>query len=703
MKLVKKPSQVLLAALAALSGSLLKADNVLPFAPDFSSYAGTADPTGFIAQWTGAAVPYNGFSNGSGVPLDSGFFSFGNGGGRSFGILEGDQGAGDLADSRLFLRIKNSSGSDITRLRVRYKVQVWRDGERQNAIRLKYSTDTGTTPPGGFSDLPDLANTPAKVNAGGDVARNGNDPTYYTQVDTEFNLTSPLLDGSFGWVRWQYSTAAGSGRRDGLGIADIIIEAVPSGTPKNWKTGTGNWDTSSAFWSGALWNNTGHYNAVFGGTAGTVTLTEPVTAVDLEFNSGSYVIAGTSPNILTLTGRIDVDDSTATTVAATINAPITGTGGLLKTGPDTLELGGANTFTGTLAIDNGKVKALANGVVPSGSTVQLSDTGKLDLNGFDLTVNGLQGDALGEVIVPSGSDLTLNTSGNYSYKGNVSGAGNVVKAGTGRQRFRNTVKTYTGATDVDAGTLEITENGVPTSTSSFSIDGSSTEVLLSSDTANVTYRFGPASPATTVFITGNGQLSTDTGVSATVTNALNLGTGGGTLTARGTGVGPKLTIDGAISGSGALTRKGQAPLVLNGNSNTYTGNVLLENGLTTINASKTLGAGSITVTVQGDNSAEKASLRGPGTIGGSVVFGSNSTIDLTGASSAVAVITGNITGLTSGNVSITGAGTNVNVFRVTGSVNGVSGAQTISGFPSGTTVSVVSASPLAGFFVRITK
>lgn len=692
MKIVKNPSLVLLAAIAALaSSSVAHAQRSLtatPIVETFSTWAGTSGtlPANFTTEWAGAANPYETTSNGSGSTLDSGFYSFQNGSGKSFGILEGDQGAGDLADSRLFLNFTNNTGAAISKLRVKYKVQVWRDGARQNAIRLKYNTVNS-----GFSSLPDLANTPAKINAGGDVAYDGNSPTYYTQVDTEFSLPASLANGSSAFLRWQYSTAAGSGRRDGLGIADIEVSAVPAGIDKNWVGSDGVWDTSATDWSGAVWSNSGNYNAVFGGTAGTVTLVENITATDLKFTVGGYTIDRDGGEVLTLKGRVNVDDSTGSTVVATITAPIAGTGGLLKTGPDTLELGGANTFTGTLAVDDGKVVALASGAVPSGSTVQLADTGKFDLNGFDLTVNGLQGDALGEVIVPSGSDLTLNTTGNFSYKGNVSGAGNVIKTGTGRQRFRNQVKTYTGATDVDAGTLEITENGVPTGTSSLSLDGSATEVLLSSDTVNPTYRFGPASPASPVIITGGAQFATDTDVTATVTNAIQIGTGGGIITARGTGAGVKLTLNGALSGSGALTRKGQAEVVLNADSTSYGGNALLSNGLTTINSGKTFGNGSITVTVQGDNSSEKASLGGAGTIAGNVTYAAHSVVDLSKLSGAT-LVTGNLdlgtaTILTSG----VGSGT-YDLFSVTGTKS--YGSVTITG---GGTLSTV------GNIVRLTK
>jgi autotransporter-associated beta strand protein len=684
MKTMKKPSLVLLAALAALSGNSLLAQRSLtstPISEDFAGYAGSAVslPANFIAEATAPGTIYFGNSDGSGIPLSSGFYNFTNGSDNSFGILEGDQGSGDIADTRLLLNFQNNTGSTITRLRVRYKVEQWRDGARLNSITLKYNTVNS-----GFSSQPALVTTNAKVNAGGDVAYDGADPTYYTQVDTEFDLPSSLANGNSAYLRWQYSTASGSGRRDGLGIADIEVSVATAGTPKNWVGGTGAWNaTGGTDWSGAAWDNAGNYNAVFGGTAGTVTIGSNVTAVNLVFNTTGYTVARTSSFGLTLKGRID----TATGVTATVSAPIAGVSGLSKTGPGILELSGASTYTGVTSISDGTLKLLANNALPSGSVVQLGATGKLDLNAYDLTVAGLQGDAAGEVAIPSGKILTLTTTGDQSYKGKITGAGGVVKNGSAAQRFRNQAKTYTGPTDVDAGRLEITENGIPTGTSSFSLDGSSTEVLLSSDTANVTYRFGPASPASTVFITGNAQFATDTDVTASVTNTIDIGTGGGIITARGTS--GSLTLNGAISGSGALTRKGQAPLVLNASSTSYSGSVLLENGLTTINSGKTFGNGSNTITVQGDNSSEKAGLRGAGTIAGSVTYGSNSLVDLLQLSGTT-VITGNLN-LGSATVDSSGVPSGTyNLFNVSGTVGSFSGVTIVGGGTLSNTSGLVS-------------
>jgi autotransporter-associated beta strand protein len=680
MKTMKKPSLMLLAALAALSGTTAtQAQRSLTttITEDFDTYAGTPGtlPADFSIDVTAPGTIYWGNSNGSGSPLNSGIYNFTNGTDKSFGILEGDQGSGDIADSRLLLHFTNNTGAAITRLRVRYQVQVWRDGARKNSIGLKYNTV-----PTGFGDQPTIVTTEAKVNAGGDVNYDGADPSYYTQVDVQFNLPSALPNGNSAYLRWQYSTASGSGRRDGLGIANIILSVATAGTDKAWGGSTpATWNLTDSVWGSAAWSNTGNYNAVFNSGSGTLTLGTAITAVDLKFNSTGYTIAG-GGNALTLRGQVNV----ASGLTATVSAPIAGTSGLGKIGAGILELSGASTYTGTTSITDGTVKLLANNALPSTTLVQLGSTGKLDLNAYDLTVAGLQGDPLGEVAIPAGKTLTLTTTTNLAYQGKITGAGGVVKNGASRQRFRNQPKTYTGPTDVDAGTLEITENGQPTGTSALSLDGSSTEVLLSSDAANVTYAFGSAAP---IVITGNAQLATDTGVSATLTNPIQVSSGGGTVTARGTTGSPRFTLTGAISGSGTLTRKGQALLEIKGNSNTYTGSVLLNNGITRVDSGVTLGAGAISVTVQGDNSSEKASLYGTGTIGGNVAYNNHTAVDLDQVGANPLVITGNLSGLN--NLTITGSG-NKNVFRVEGSVSGT--------LPSG--VTVTSASPLAGSYVN---
>ena len=78
--------------------------------------------------------------------------------------------------------------------------------------------------------------------------------------------------------------------------------------------GTGTWKTSTALWFNGItfqdWNNAALDDAVFGGTAGTVTLGTAITAHDLIFDVTGYsvtsrtlTLGGVTPTISVLTGR----------------------------------------------------------------------------------------------------------------------------------------------------------------------------------------------------------------------------------------------------------------------------------------------------------------------------------------------------------------------------------------------------------------
>src|SRR6185369_5902011 len=96
--------------------------------------------------------------------------------------------------------------------------------------------------------------------------------------------------------------------------------------------GSGSWDTSASKWfngsSNAAWaaNN----DAVFWGTAGTLTLAVPQSVNSLSFKSNGYTITGST---LTLSGSAINVDSGAT---ATINSAVAGGMGLVKSGAGTL-------------------------------------------------------------------------------------------------------------------------------------------------------------------------------------------------------------------------------------------------------------------------------------------------------------------------------------------------------------------------------
>jgi autotransporter-associated beta strand protein len=80
------------------------------------------------------------------------------------------------------------------------------------------------------------------------------------------------------------------------------------------------------------------------------------------------VITGTNANLLTAANRTwYVVDSTGTNDELTVLVPITGAGGITKTGTGHLVLGGVNTFTSNLTINQGSVTITAGGVLYSGN------------------------------------------------------------------------------------------------------------------------------------------------------------------------------------------------------------------------------------------------------------------------------------------------------------------------------------------------
>ncbi len=160
----------------------------------------------------------------------------------------------------------------------------------------------------------------------------------------------------------------------------------------------------------------------------------------------------------------------------------TGAGGVSVTGAAnsgnySVQLGGNNTFTGGLTINNGVVQLNSAGALNStaGSENAVTfgastTTGKLALNGRSYTISNLTSNATsGSPVVENGNaaavTLTVgnsqNLSGTYAgvlQDGSGGGALSVTKAGTGALTLSG-LNTYTGATQVNAGKLLIGTSG----------------------------------------------------------------------------------------------------------------------------------------------------------------------------------------------------------------------------------------------------
>ncbi|HZZ28781.1 MAG TPA: autotransporter-associated beta strand repeat-containing protein, partial [Pirellulales bacterium] len=225
-----------------------------------------------------------------------------------------------------------------------------------------------------------------------------------------------------------------------------------------------------------------------------VTETDGSLAGALRIGNANNILTG----LITLTGdaRITARNSTASTV--TISGQITGNHNLELgngggTTVNTITLSNlSNNWGGSTTISFGTVKAGASsgatsGVIPHGAgagdiTINGGNGGNatLDLNGFNVTINGLNStagtdsqDFVTNSSTGSASVLTVgDNDANGTYTGVVQDGGNSIgltKIGNGNQILMNTANPYTGATTVSGGTLTIKASSSINSTPTISV------------------------------------------------------------------------------------------------------------------------------------------------------------------------------------------------------------------------------------------
>lgn len=407
--------------------------------------------------------------------------------------------------------------------------------------------------------------------------------------------------------------------------------------------GSGNWDNVSNKWFTGVVNGvwTPANDAVFWGTAGTVTLSSPQSANSLRFRTNGYTITGST---LTMT------DSSITTdagVTATIGSTVAGTAGLVKNGAGTLTLTGSNTYTGGTTVNGGvlRVSSDANlGAAPASLTLGniTLDGGTLQFGGnFDLSNNrGITLGAGGGTIDTQGFS---NIAG-YTQADGIQGDGDLTKIGTGTF-FMNTP---TGALNNDwkgnlilkQGTWKTSERGgLPYNANTDSVYHPA-QVTFDGGTWQITQSFSVTSNYRGITIAaGGGTIDTQ---------SFNLLWGGPVIGSVSSAVWNKI-------GSGQLTLNTStaSPGTYAGTLNVNGGVVVLNGGgamgdTATINLANTAGVGlSITGGVE-----TIGSLGGGGTNGGNVTLMTNL---ITGGNNASTVFGGQISG--NGGLTKNGAGT----------------------------------------------
>jgi fibronectin-binding autotransporter adhesin len=283
-------------------------------------------------------------------------------------------------------------------------------------------------------------------------------------------------------------------------------------------------------------------------------------ATDILFQSGTggtLDLAGFSPTVRSLQTNglypalVTLGNGTLTINTATLSTfsgIISGTGGLVKTGSGTQSLRNENTYTGLTTISAGTLR------LQDGSAGRGSVAGNI-LNNAALTFRLFGFDTI--------------------YAGDISGTGTLLKEGPRTQVFTG-ANTYTGATTISVGTLQIGAGGTA---------GSLTSDIINS--AALAFNRSDAS-----------------------------------------------TYAGIISGTGALTKSGAGTLTLTG-THTYTGATFVNAGTLLVNGS--LAATALTVastatlggsgTLGGLATLSSGAILAPGNSPGTITFSQGLTLN----------------------------------------------------------------------------
>jgi fibronectin-binding autotransporter adhesin len=257
--------------------------------------------------------------------------------------------------------------------------------------------------------------------------------SFVTISEGALQLGNGGTNGSFGSGNITNNAALIVKRSDATTLSNTI-----SGTGSFTQSGTGTTTLSASnSYSGGTAINAGKLAISNGSSFGDNTVT---------FASNGTTVAAlasvrvTNKYVLTGDGTMDVG-----AFILTNSGVISGAGSLTKAGAGTMVLGAANTYTGGTTINVGTV-AISNGAAFGSNTVNFASNGTTVAalasvrvaNNYALTGNGTM-------------DVGANNLTNF---GVISGAGGLTKAGTGTMVLSGN-NSYTGATTVSAGTLEL--------------------------------------------------------------------------------------------------------------------------------------------------------------------------------------------------------------------------------------------------------
>lgn len=318
------------------------------------------------------------------------------------------------------------------------------------------------------------------------------------------------------------------------------------------------------------------------------------------------------------TGAIDILSGAGLTVDNTANETLTnilqGTGEFRKDGAGILSLTGSSSFTGGIFVDEGTLRVASGAVINAASTITLNGASTaLELNRDQATT---------------------------TFGASITGTGQVIKTGAGTYILTGT-NTYSGGTAIQQGALRI---------STLSALGTgpvtvSQGAFLDFNVLGTALWNGAISGAGALRKSGAGDLTLTTN---TLTGGLDIiegrvivtdpnATGGPVTTQAGTAIvfslaaGPNVLSTVPISGGGQLIKEGAGALII-GNTNTYTGGTVINQGRVGLNVGDGLGTGTVTVNANGVLNVGNVTFNNAVTGAGSVLKTGSSLAVVTGTS-----------------------------------------------------------------------
>ncbi len=208
-------------------------------------------------------------------------------------------------------------------------------------------------------------------------------------------------------------------------------------------------------------NGSGTFSAWTSGPSNIQGATVTLNGGTLDVDASGITFSGP----ITLTNNSFVSSDGGNMTISGVIAQSGGGYGITKTGGNTLELRGTNTFTGSTVVTGGTLALSGGAALPDNGSVSLTGGGML-LNASE-TIGTLSGGTSGTLAIGANT-LTVNQASNGTLDGTISGSGSLVKNGGGSLVLSGT-SGFSGTTLLNSGELVLSAGGAAGSLGSSAI------------------------------------------------------------------------------------------------------------------------------------------------------------------------------------------------------------------------------------------